>query len=59
MGGRSSRSILSPLGWLGAAGRKIKLGYHVQAREAKDGMDEDSPVFQQIWGSLSYAAHSP
>ena len=33
------------------------LGYQVQAHEAKDGMDEDSPVFQRIWGSLSYEAH--
>jgi len=33
------------------------LGYQVQAHEAKDRMDEDSPVFQRIWGSLSYEAH--
>ena len=33
------------------------LGYQAQAHEAKDGMDEDSPVFQRIWGSLSYEAH--
>ena len=33
------------------------LGYQVQAHEAKDGMDEDSPVFQRLWGSLSYEAH--
>ena len=52
---------LSPLGWLGPAGRKIikalMLGYQVQAHEAKDRMNEDSPVFQRIWGSLSYEAH--